>query len=123
VQINGNCSTYAVGSDGRGTASIKFGQGANCSQFNTWDFVLTTTQHAQMTRFDADPTGSGTMDQQSIGALSNSLLGISGQYVFAVLGTDGSDAGYNPLAMAGEFSADGSGIIPPTNGTTINNTL
>ncbi len=122
VQINGNCSTYSVGSDGRGSASIKFGQGANCSndQVNTWDFVLTTTHHAQMTRFDADPTGSGTMDEQSLGALSNSLSGISGSYVFAVMGTDGN---FNPLAMAGEFSANGSGIISSTNGTTINNTL
>ncbi|HKV04918.1 MAG TPA: hypothetical protein VJO53_07405 [Candidatus Acidoferrales bacterium] len=106
LQINGNSSTYAIGADGRGSASINTTLGRN-----TLDFVMTTASHAQLTRFDTNNTGSGSMDQQSVGALSNSPSVITGPYVFAVLG---DDAAFNPLAMAGKFSADGSGGVPQT---------
>jgi hypothetical protein len=103
VPISG---TYLVRPDGRGTASITAGAGTA-----TWQFVLTTSQHALMTRFDTSATGGGTIDQQNLTALvvSNSVL--SGPYVF---GVSGSDSLFKPAAVAGEFSADGAGTIPAT---------
>ncbi len=98
---------YSIGSDGRGTANITTGQGPQ-----TWRFVVTTNQHAQITLFDSSTTGGGTIDQQSLDALSNSSSVIVNSYVFNVLG---ADATFNPLGMAGKFSADGSGGIAATN--------
>ena len=37
-------------------------------------FVLTTNEHAQITLFDGSSTGGGTIDQQSLNALSNSAV-------------------------------------------------
>jgi hypothetical protein len=101
-------STYVVGSDGRGSALIKTNRGTN-----TWRFVLSTNLHAQLTRFDTNITGGGSIDQQSLGAVTTSLSAISGRYAFATLGTD-AQPNYNPLGMAGEFLADGAGNIPNT---------
>ena len=105
VQIS-QTSTYQVGTDGRGTATIVTDRGTD-----TWKFVLTTNQHAQIVRFDNNANGGGTIDQQSLDALTNLPTVISGSYVFAVLG---SDASFHPLGMAGAFTADGSGAIPST---------
>lgn len=103
VPISGN---YVVGSDGRGTA--------NFSNGTTWRFVLTTNQHGLIIRSDTSNTGAGTIDQQTGNALSttnaNSVL--SGPYVFSGLG---ADVAFNPLAIAGRFTADGAGNIPATN--------
>lgn len=98
--------TYVVRPDGRTTASITTAAGTS-----TWRFVMTTDQHALMTRFDTSATGGGTIDQQDLNALvvSNSVL--SGPYVF---GVSGSDSLFAPAAVAGEFSADGAGTIPAT---------
>lgn len=104
VQINGNSSTYVIGPDGRGTASVVTTLGQN-----TWDFVVTTPGHAQIIRFDTNATGGGTIDQQSLDALSNSDAVVSGPYVFNLLG---ADASFNPLGLAGKFTANGSGTIP-----------
>jgi len=108
VAIN-NTSTYSVGPDGRGVALFKHG-----GSTDTVRFVLTTNLHAQMTRFDTNATGGGTIDQQSLGGLTNSTSVISGRYAFSVLGLDASP-NFNPLGMAGEFGANGSGTIPNTN--------
>jgi hypothetical protein len=104
VQMNGGSSTYVIGPDGRGTASVVTSLGQN-----TWDFVVTTPGHAQITRFDSNATGGGTIDQQSLNALSNSDAVIAGPYVFNLLG---ADAQFNPLGLAGKFTANGSGMIP-----------
>jgi hypothetical protein len=95
---------YSVGPDGRGTANITSSKGSH-----VWRFALTTNAHAQITLFDANATGGGTIDQQSLNALSNSSTVITGSYVFNALGTD---SGFNPLGLAGKFSADGAGHIP-----------
>jgi hypothetical protein len=108
VAISG---TYTVGPDGRGTATINRGQVQEI-----WKFALTTGQHAQLTLFEQGATAGGTIDQQSVAALSNSATVISGPYVFSVLGADGS-AGHAPLGMAGEFTADGSGNIQASQGS------
>jgi hypothetical protein len=101
-------STYVVGTDGRGSASISTNRGTN-----TWRFVLGTNQHAELTRFDTNITGGGSIDQQSVNGLTNSPSAISGRYAFSVLGTD-AKPNYDPLGMAGEFPADGAGNIPNT---------
>jgi hypothetical protein len=98
--------TYAVGSDGRTTATINNGHGTA-----TWQFVLTTNHHALMIRFDASATGSGTIDQQNLNDLTTSLSVLSGPYVFNAAGTD---ATFKPMALAGRFSANGAGQIPQT---------
>jgi hypothetical protein len=100
-------SSYSVGSDGRGTASIVTSHGNAI-----WRFALSTNLHAQLTRFDTDVAGGGSIDQQDLNGLTNSLSVITGRYTFSVLGTDGS-ANYLPLGMAGEFPTDGAGNIPP----------
>ncbi len=95
-------STYSVGSDGRGLASIKTSRGTA-----TWRFALSTNVHGQLTRFDTDVSGGGSIDQQTLNATTNSSPSvISGRYTFGLLGVDGS---FNPLGLAGEFSANGSG--------------
>ncbi len=99
--------TYVVGPDGRVNAKISTGQGPD-----TWQFALTTSQHGQMTLFDANTAGGGTIDQQSLDALSNAASVITGPYVFSALG---ADSAFNALGMAGKFTADGSGGIAQTN--------
>jgi len=98
--------TYVVKPDGRTTASINTAAGTS-----TWQFVMTTDQHALMTRFDTSATGGGTIDQQDLNALVVSNSVFSGPYVF---GVSGSDSLFKPAAVAGEFSADGAGTIPAT---------
>lgn len=103
IPIEGT-SSYAVGTDGRGTATIITTVGTS-----TWDFAITTPAHAQMTRFDTNNSGGGTIDQQSLDAVSNSPSVIIGSYVFNLLG---ADVNFNALGMAGKFAANGSGGIP-----------
>jgi len=101
-------SSYSVGSDGRGSASIRTNRG-----MATWRFALDTNLHAALTRFDTDVTGGGSIDQQTLNATTNSAASVvSGRYAFSLLGLDASS---NPLGIAGEFSANGSGSIPNTN--------
>ncbi len=94
--------TYVIGSDGRGSVTLSNG--------NMWRFVLATNQHAVIVRSDAGSTGSGTLDQQSGNVLTKSA--VSGPYVFSGLG---ADANFQPLAMAGTFTADANGNLPVTN--------
>ena len=94
--------TYVVGQDGRTTVLINGN--------STWQFALTTNQHALLIRFDSHATGSGTIDQQNLSDLTNSLSVISGPYAFSALG---SDTAFAPLGMAGAFSASG-GVISAT---------
>jgi len=101
LPMNGTRSTYSIGSDGRGTASVVTSRGTT-----TWSFVLSTNQHGEMIRFDTNSTGAGSIDQQSLNALANSTSPISGRYAFALLGLDGS---FNPLGMAGEIPAGEAG--------------
>ena len=105
VQIKAT-STYIIGVDGRGTATLDTSIGTQ-----TIAFVLTTNQHAIVTRFDSTATGSGSMDQQNLNDIGGSVSVISGTYVFSAMGTDAS---FNPEAIAGELSASGGAISPVT---------
>jgi trimeric autotransporter adhesin len=95
--------TYKVGSDGRTTAIVTTTHGTE-----TWQFVLASTQHALLIRFDTSATGSGTIDQQNLNDLTTSDTVISGPYVFLAAG---GDAQFNPMGIAGRLSADGAGGI------------
>ena len=107
--------TYSVGADGRGTVNLTRG-----STTEVWRFALTTGQHAQMTLFEPNATGGGSIDQQSVNALSTSASVVTGPYVFRALGADGpvpvTTTPY-PRGMAGEFTANGAGSIPAASGT------
>jgi hypothetical protein len=96
--------TYVVGPDGRTTAEINTGHG-----IATWQFALTTNQHALLIRFDTNNTGSGTIDQQNLNDLTTSPTVVMGPYVFSASGTD---AAFNPMALAGEFTSNGSNGLP-----------
>jgi hypothetical protein len=102
-QISSTASTYKVGPDGRTTVKLNTGLlGAS-----TWQFALTSNQHAVMIRFDRSSTGSGTIDQQNLNDISN-LAAITGPYVFSGSGTDLS---FLPLGLAGKFTASGSSSL------------
>jgi hypothetical protein len=98
IPITGN---YVVTPDVRGTVNLNTG--------NTWRFVLATNQHALILRSDTSNTGSGTMDQQSVNALTSSKSVVSGVYAFGGLGADPT---FKPVALGGSFVADGAGNIP-----------
>lgn len=102
VTISG---TYLVTPDGRGTVTLNPGTQTS----STFQFALTTNQHASMIRFDTSATGSGSMDQQNLSDLSSTDIVISGPYVFSV---SGADSAFKPEGIAGKFSADGTGNIP-----------
>jgi hypothetical protein len=93
--------TYTVRADGRGSATL------NSSPGNTTiDFVLVASGHALITRFDSRATGSGTIDQQTTSAFSNTAL--AGSFAFNLAGIDAIG---NPLGVAGNFAADATGNI------------
>src|SRR5581483_11787444 len=93
--------TYTIRADGRGSATL------NSPAGNTViDFVIVSGGHALVTRFDANATGSGTIDQQTSSAFSNTAL--AGQFAFTLTGLDGAG---NPLGVAGTFTSDTAGNI------------
>jgi hypothetical protein len=84
-------TTYSVSSDGRGTAHLPTAEG----NFGL-DFVLTSSAHGIITRFDSFGTGSGTLDLQ--GSASQSSLG---SLAFSLAGSDSTG---NPLGTVGAFT-------------------
>jgi hypothetical protein len=103
--------TYSVGTDGRGTAVITRG-----GITEDWRFALTTGLHAELTLAEPNATAGGTIDQQSVGALSSSAAVIDVPYVFRALGMNGRtppapSTALTPRAMAGEFTANGAGGV------------
>jgi len=93
-------SKYSITQDGRGTGTLATPQG----NFGL-DFVLTSTSHALITRFDGGGTGSGTLDLQS----STSQTALT-SLAFSL---SGSDVNGNPLSTVGGFSLNSSGTITP----------
>ena len=104
AQAVSTSSSYSVGKDGRGTATIV----TTALTFNV-DFVLISTSHGLISRFDDTSTtigtGSGTMDLQTTTALTQSSLG---SYAFSL---GGVDSGLNPLGTVGAFTLNSSGTI------------
>jgi hypothetical protein len=111
--------TYSVATDGRGTAVITRG-----GITEDWKFALTTGLHAELTLAEPNATGGGTIDQQSVSALTTSSAALSQPYVFRALGMNGRNATapstpFTPRAMAGEFTANGAGGVVAGDGTLI----
>jgi hypothetical protein len=115
--------SYKVGADGRTSATVTTSHGTE-----VWQFVLASTQHAFLIRFDTSTTGSGTIDQQNLDALTPSVTLLNGPYVFLAAG---GDAQFNPMGIAGRFSANAAGGISSSgtafdqndNGTVTSSTL
>lgn len=102
VHTNASISgTYTVRADGRGSATLNSPAGNT-----TIDFVLVAGGHALVTRFDANATGSGTIDQQTSSSFSNTAL--AGSFAFSL---SGIDTGGVPLAVAGNFTSDTTGTL------------
>jgi hypothetical protein len=85
--------TYSISPDGRGTATLPGNLGV--------DFVLTSSSHGLITRFDNGGTGSGTLDLQGTQTVP------SGSYSFSMAGADNIG---NPLNSVGSFTLSGPAI-------------
>lgn len=92
---------YNVHNNGQGTAQII----ASAGTFNI-NFVIISSGHALIIRFDNNSTASGSIDQQSSSAFSLSAL--AGSLVFNVSGLDSAG---NGEAAAGVFTVDSSGNL------------
>jgi hypothetical protein len=91
---------YNITQDGRGTGTLATAEGT----FGL-DFVLTSSGHGLITRFDGNGTGSGTLDlQTSTSQASLTSLAFS---------LSGSDLSGNPLGTVGAFTLNSSGTITP----------
>jgi hypothetical protein len=97
VAITGG--TYSVTSDGRGQATLNTAQGPV-----RLDFVLLSSSHAMVTRYDTNGTGGGSMDLQK----SVTQAQLAGSYAFNL---GGIDVNGNSLATVGSFTLDSSGNI------------
>jgi hypothetical protein len=95
--------TYHVRADGRGTANLISPSPVGTTSL---DFVIVSSGHALVTRFDTNATGSGTIDQQSTSAFSNAAL--AGAFAFSMSGIDN---GAIPLAVGGVFTSDATGTL------------
>ena len=100
VAVGGN-SSYILTADGRGQITL-----TNIPGLRTIvvDFVLTSSDHGLITEFDANGTGSGTLDLQK--AVTQAQL--AGPYAFSLFGTDLSG---NSVATVGSLTLDASGTI------------
>ncbi|MGB8012993.1 MAG: hypothetical protein WCF68_15375 [Terriglobales bacterium] len=98
--------TYSISSDGRGTGTLTT---PAAGSFGI-DFVLTSTSHGLITRYDNVGTGSGTIDLQT------SPIPIpAGSFAFSLSGAIASTG--NPLGTVGAFTLDSSGNIEANTGT------
>lgn len=92
---------YTMTADGRGTITLN-GISSLPTGNLVLDFVLTSNSHGLVTEFDADGSGSGTLDLQSSGAA------LSGPYAFNLSGVD---TGGTLLQTVGSFTLNNSGTI------------
>lgn len=100
-------SSYKISPDGRGVARLFVANGSSVilSEFDI-AFVLTSSSHGFVIRFDSNGTGSGSIDLQS-GSLTQTALTAS-PYAFLLSGGNLNNAA---LSMAGAFTLDSSGTI------------
>jgi hypothetical protein len=100
-------SGYSISPDGRGLARLFVANGSSVilSEFDI-AFVLTSSSHGFVIRFDSNGTGSGSIDLQS-GSLTQTALTAS-PYAFLLSGGNLNNAA---LSMAGAFTLDSSGTI------------
>jgi hypothetical protein len=91
--------TYTISTDGRGQITINT-QGINF----TLDFVLMSASHGLITEYDANGTGSGTIDLQTTVTQSQ----ITGSYAFGLSGTGPGTSGL-PFSTVGALTLDSTG--------------
>lgn len=96
---------YSITADGRGTGTISVTINGTQVQFGL-DFVLTSNSHGMISRFDANGSGSGTIDLQASNVTQSAL---QGSYAFGLQGADSTVL--NSLATVGSFSLDGNGNV------------
>jgi hypothetical protein len=94
--VNPTGSGYSISPDGRGTGTLATSVGT----FSI-DFVLATSSHGLISRFDTLGTGSGTIDLQTSGASP------TGSYAFSLAGTDSA---VSSLGTVGAFTISGTSI-------------
>jgi len=99
-------SLYSVSADGRGIAKLFFNTAAASNYEMDLDFVLTSSSHGLIIRYDPNGTGSGTIDLQD-SSVSQSQLA-SQFYAYSISGGDFSNAS---LAGVGVFQLDSTGTI------------
>jgi hypothetical protein len=96
--------SYTVTADGRG--QINFNTTVSTGAVTiTLDFVLTSNSHGLVTEFDANGTGSGTIDLQS----ATTQAQLAGSYAFGVSGT--GVTGASSIATVGAFTLDSTGAV------------
>ncbi len=95
-------STYTVGIDGRGRATLN--TSTPLGKINL-DFVLANSSHGLITEFDTKATGSGTLDLQTAGSSP------AGSYAFIFSGADVSNGTANIFATVGNFTLGSGGAI------------
>ena len=100
----GSNSTYTISSDGRGFAKLMITPTGGTVVEVDIDFVLTSNSHGLIVRFDANGTGSGTIDLQPSAVTLGNVA-----YAFFLSGSDNSNS---PLATAGAFTLSAGTITP-----------
>ena len=102
-----NKSTYQMTSDGRGLAKLFIAASGSVAVSEIdLDFVLTSSSHGLVIRYDQNGTGSGAIDLQS-GTLTQTDLTTT-PYAFSISGGDLSNL---PLSLVGALTVDASGTI------------
>jgi hypothetical protein len=94
-------SSYKVGVDGRGQASL----GTSPLGTITLDFVLQDSSHGAVTEFDRNATGSGTLDLQTSG------VSPVGSYAFSLSGSDYISGTANSFGTVGNLTIGSGGTI------------
>jgi hypothetical protein len=102
----GSNSVYSISQDGRGFGKLFITPTGGTAFEVDVDFVLTSSSHGLITRFDGNGTGSGTIDLQSAAVAQSSLA--STPYVVSLAGTDLAG---DPLISSGAFTLDSTGAI------------
>ena len=101
----GSNSTYNILKDGRGTANLFITPTGGTAFAVAVDFVLTSSSHGLIIRYDSGGSGSGTIDQQP-SAVAQSAIENS-PYAFSLSGAFGASS----LATVGAFTLDSSGQV------------
>jgi hypothetical protein len=101
----GTNSTYSITADGRGTANLFITPSGGTAFEVIFDFVLTSSSHGLIVRYDTTGTGSGTIDLQPSAVAQSSL---DTTYVFTLSGSDPSS---DLLTTVGTFTLNSSGTI------------
>ena len=95
----GSNSTYQITPDGRGLARLFITMTGNVTQEIDLDFVLASSSHGLVIRYDGNGTGSGSIDLQTAAVAQSTLTATP--YAFSLSGADNSNF---PLSAVGALS-------------------